>query len=174
MWSAWIDPNIILPYNIWARERQYDSRIEKARMSPTYDSQNIFAKILRGEAPCVRLYEDEAAFAFMDIMPRADGHLLVVPKTPARNILDVSPQALAAMMPAVQKLALAAKAALGADGVSVLQFNETAGGQVVFHLHFHVIPRVEGISLKPPGGPVVPTETLEPFAAKIRAALSRG
>ena len=142
-------------------------------MSPTYDPQNIFAKILRGEAPCVRLYEDEAAFAFMDIMPRADGHLLVIPKTPARNILDVSPKALAEMMPTLQKLARAAKAALGADGVSVLQFNETAGGQVVFHLHFHVIPRLEGISLKPPSGPIVPAEQLEPIAAKIRAALSR-
>jgi histidine triad (HIT) family protein len=139
---------------------------------PAYDNQNIFAKILRGEAPCVRLYEDDAAFAFMDIMPRADGHLLVIPKTPARNILDISGQALAAMMPTVQKLALAAQQALAADGVSVLQFNETAGGQVVFHLHFHVIPRREGISLKPPGGPMVPADQLEPFAAKIRAALS--
>jgi histidine triad (HIT) family protein len=137
-----------------------------------YDNQNIFAKILRGEAPCVRLYEDDASLAFMDIMPRADGHLLVIPKAPARNILDVSPQALAAMMPTLQKLAVAAKAALGADGVSVLQFNETAGGQVVFHLHFHVIPRMEGIALKPPGGAIVPTEQLEPIAAKIRAALS--
>jgi histidine triad (HIT) family protein len=141
---------------------------------PAYDSQNIFAKILRSEASCVRLYEDDAAFAFMDIMPRADGHLLVIPKTPARNILDVSPQALAAIMPTVQKLAVAAKAALSADGVSVLQFNEAAGGQVVFHLHFHVIPRIEGVALKPPGGPIVPAEQLEPIAAKIRAALSRG
>jgi histidine triad (HIT) family protein len=169
MGSPWIDPNVILPQ---ARARPYDHRIEKARMSQTYDSQNIFAKILRGEAPCVRLYEDDAAFAFMDIMPRADGHLLVIPKTPARNILDISSQAFAAMMPTVQKLALAAKEALAADGVSVLQFNETAGGQVVFHLHFHIIPRREGISLKPPGGPMVPAEQLEPFAAKIRAALS--
>ena len=122
-------------------------------MSAAYDSQNIFAKILRGEAPCVKLCEDDHAFAFMDIMPRAEGHLLVIPKAPARNILDVAPEALAGIMPAVQKLALASKAALGADGVSVMQFNETAGGQVVFHLHFHVIPRFEGVGLKPPGGP---------------------
>ncbi len=141
---------------------------------PAYDSQNIFAKILRGEAGCVRVYEDEGALAFMDIMPRAEGHLLVIPKSPARNILDISPDALAGLMPAVQKLAIAAKAALAADGVSVLQFNETAGGQVVFHLHFHVIPRFEGVSLKPPGGPIVPAEQLEPVAAKIRGALAAG
>ncbi len=139
---------------------------------PAYDSQNIFAKILRGEAPCVRLYEDQTVLAFMDIMPRADGHLLVIPKSPARNMLDISSEALSAMMPAVQKLAIAAKAALGADGVSVLQFNETAGGQVVFHLHFHVIPRFEGAPLGRPGGPIVPADQLEPIAAKIRAALA--
>ena len=140
-------------------------------MSPEYDPQNIFAKILRGEAPCLRLYEDETALAFMDIMPRGQGHLLVIPKTPARNLLDISPSALSAFMPAVQKLAQAAKAALGAEGVTVLQFNEQAGGQVVFHLHFHIIPRFEGVALKPPGGPMVPASELEPVAARIRAAL---
>ena len=140
-------------------------------MSVIYDDQNIFAEILRGEAPCLRLFEDETALAFMDIMPRGDGHLLVIPKTPARNLLDISPQALAAFMPAVQKLAQAAKAALGADGVTVMQFNEQAGGQVVFHLHFHIIPRFEGVALKPHGGPMVPASELEPVAARIRAAL---
>ena len=137
-----------------------------------YDNQNIFAKILRGEAPCVRLYEDDVALAFMDVMPRATGHLLVIPKAPARNILDISPQALSAIIPVVQKLARAAKAALAADGVSVMQFNETAGGQVVFHLHFHVIPRIEGVDLKRPGGPMAPVAELEAVAAKIRAALA--
>ena len=141
---------------------------------PAYDNQNIFAKILRGEAPCVRLYEDDVALAFMDIMPRGEGHLLVIPKTPARNILDISAGALTAFMPAVQKLARAAKAALAADGVTVLQFNETAGGQVVFHLHFHVIPRFEGVALKPPGGPIAAVAELAPVAAKIRAALASG
>ncbi len=140
-------------------------------MSPEYDPQNIFAKILRGEAPCLRLYEDETALAFMDIMPRGQGHLLVIPKAPARNLLDISPSALSAFMPAVQKLAQAAKAALGAEGVTVLQFNEQAGGQVVFHLHFHIIPRFEGVALKPHGGPMVPAAELEPVAARIRAAL---
>jgi histidine triad (HIT) family protein len=137
-----------------------------------YDDQNIFAKILRGDAPCVRLYEDAAALAFMDVMPRGTGHLLVIPKAPARNILDISPQALSALIPTVQRLALASKAALAADGISVFQFNETAGGQVVFHLHFHVIPRFEGVALKPPGGPMAPVAELEPVAAKIRAALA--
>ena len=136
-----------------------------------YDPQNIFAKILRGEAPCVRLYEDDLTLAFMDVMPRGRGHLLVIPKTPARNILDISEDLIAGLMPNVKKMALAAKAALAADGVSVLQFIEAAGGQVVFHLHFHVIPRFEGIALKPPGGPIVPITELEPVAAKIRAAL---
>ena len=141
-------------------------------MSETYDDQNIFAKILRGQAPCVRLYEDEAALAFMDIMPRGQGHLLVIPKVAARNIFDIPAEALSALMPRVQKLAVAARQALSADGVSVHQFNETAGGQVVFHLHFHVIPRFEGVDLKPPGGPMVPAADLEPIAAKIRAALA--
>jgi histidine triad (HIT) family protein len=141
-------------------------------MSAAYDDQNIFAKILRGQAPCVRLYEDPHALAFMDIMPRAEGHLLVIPKTPARNILDVAPEALAGLMPAVLLLARASKAALGADGVSVMQFNETAGGQVVFHLHFHVIPRFEGVGLGPPGGPMAPVAELETVAAKIRGALA--
>jgi histidine triad (HIT) family protein len=141
-------------------------------MSAAYDSQNIFAKILRGEAPCVKLYEDEATFAFMDIMPRGQGHLLVIPKTPARNILDIPIEALAAMMPAVQKLAIAAKTGLGADGVMVAQFSEPASGQVVYHLHFHVIPCFEGIPLKPPHGQIAPVAELEPVAAKIRAALA--
>ena len=141
-------------------------------MTQAYDPSNIFAKILRGEAPCVRLYEDDVALAFMDVMPRATGHLLVIPKAPARNILDISPQALSAIIPVVQKLARAAKAALAADGVSVMQFNETAGGQVVFHLHFHILPRWSGLALRPPGGPMVAAAELEPIAAKIRSALA--
>jgi histidine triad (HIT) family protein len=141
-------------------------------MPPIYDDANIFAKILRGEAPCIKLYEDDVSLAFMDIMPRAPGHLLVIPKSPARNLFDIKPEALAAIMPVVQKLALAARSALGADGVSVFQFNETAGGQVVFHLHVHVIPRLAGDTLAPPGGPIASAAELEPIAAKIRAALT--
>jgi len=140
-------------------------------MSPAYDPDNVFAKILRGAAPCARVYEDERALAFMDIMPRAPGHVLVIPKTPARNLLDIAPDALAQFMPAVQKVARAAKAAMAADGLSIMQFNESAGGQVVFHLHFHILPRWAGVQLRPPGGPIASADQLEPAAAKIRAAL---
>ncbi len=140
-------------------------------MSASYDPQNIFAKILRGEAPCVRVAEDEVSLAFMDIMPRAEGHVLVIPKTPARNLLDISAAELARFIPSVQKIARAVKVGMAAEGIVVQQFNELGGGQVVFHLHFHVLPRWTGVAIKPPGGPVVPADQLEPHAAKIRAAL---
>ncbi len=140
-------------------------------MTHAYDPQNIFAKILRGEAPCARVVEDEVSLAFMDIMPRADGHVLIVPKTPARNLLDIAPAELARFMPSVQRVALAVKAGMAADGIVVQQFNESAGGQIVFHLHFHVLPRWSGVALRPPGGPIVPADQLEVHAAKIRAAL---
>ena len=104
-------------------------------MSASYDPQNIFAKILRGEAPCVRVAEDEVSLAFMDIMPRAEGHVLVIPKTPARNLLDISAAELARFIPSVQKIARAVKAGMAAEGIVVQQFNELGGGQVVFHLH---------------------------------------
>ena len=141
-------------------------------MSQPYDANNIFAKVLRGEAPCVRVAEDEVSLAFMDIMPRADGHVLVLPKTPARNLLDIAPAALARFIPSVQRIALAVKAGMAAEGVTVQQFNESAGGQLVFHLHFHVLPRWSGVALRPPGGPIVPPDRLEVHAAKIRAALN--
>jgi histidine triad (HIT) family protein len=140
-------------------------------VSAPYDPQNIFAKILRGEVPCVRVAEDEVSLAFMDIMPRAEGHVLVIPKTPARNLLDIPPAELARFMPSLQKIARAVKAGMAAEGIVVQQFNELGGGQVVFHLHFHVLPRWTGVAIKPPGGPVVPADQLEPHAAKIRAAL---
>ena len=140
-------------------------------MSATYDPNNIFAKILRGEAPSVRVYEDDSALAFMDVMPRTPGHTLIIPKAPARNLLDISPADLAALIPTVQRIAIAAKTALEAEGVSVMQFNESAGGQVVFHLHFHVLPRWEGVALKPPGGPMASATELQPIADKIKAAL---
>lgn len=143
-------------------------------MSASYDPQNIFAKILRGEAPCVRVAEDEVSLAFMDIMPRIEGHTLVIPKTPARNLLDIPADALARFMPSVQKVARAVKAGTGAEGLIVQQFNELQGGQVVFHLHFHILPRWTGVALKPPGGPVVPADQLETHAVKIRAALAAG
>ncbi len=140
-------------------------------MIEPYDPQNIFAKILRGESPCVRIFDDDVALAFMDIMPRTKGHCLVIPKVPARNLLDVPAAALARFMPSVQRLALAAKRGLSADGVSVMQFNDAAGGQEVFHLHFHVMPRWAGKRLAPPGGRTVAASELEPIAAEIRSAL---
>ncbi len=136
-----------------------------------YDPENVFAKILRGEIPSIRVYEDDDTIALMDIMPRADGHLLVIPKTPCRNILDATPEQLAAVMATVQKMAHAVKAAFDAGGVTIQQFNEAAGGQEVFHLHVHVLPRHEGISLRPPGK-MGDFDLIAQHADKIRAALS--
>lgn len=139
---------------------------------PVYDPQNIFAKILRGELPAHKVYEDDRALAFLDIMPRAPGHALVIPKAPARNLLDVAPADLAHVMAVAQKLARAALKAFAADGITVQQFNESAGGQVVFHLHVHVIPRHEGVALKPPASAMERPETLAAHAEKLRAALA--
>lgn len=141
---------------------------------PTYDPNNIFAKILRGELPCYKVYEDDKALAFLDIMPRAPGHTLVLPKAPARNILDVPPDDLAHVAKVAQKIAQAAMTALGADGVTVQQFNEGPGGQVVFHLHVHVIPRVAGVPMKPPASDKEKPEALAEMAKKLTAALSAG
>jgi histidine triad (HIT) family protein len=138
---------------------------------PAYDPNNIFAKILRGELPCYKVYEDDKALAFLDIMPRAAGHTLVLPKAPARNILDVSPDDLAHVAKVAQKIAKAGIKAFGADGVTVQQFNEAAGGQVVFHLHVHVIPRQDGVALKPPASVKEAPEVLAEQARKLAAAL---
>ena len=137
-----------------------------------YDDNNIFAKILRGEIPCHKLYEDEHTLAFMDVMPQAPGHLLVVPKTGSRNLLDADPEVLARTIPVVQKLAVAAKEAFDADGVFIAQFNEPAAGQTAFHLHFHVIPRKEGEPLKPHSGVMADGDILKAHAEKIKAALA--
>ncbi|PWW03666.1 histidine triad (HIT) family protein [Hoeflea marina] len=137
----------------------------------SYDDGNVFAKILRGELPAERLYEDDATLAIMDIMPRGPGHCLVVPKAPARNILDVAPDSLSAVMATTQKLAHAVMKAFDADGVTIQQFNEPAGGQVVFHLHVHVIPRFDGTALKPHSGTMEDAAVLKANAERIRAAL---
>jgi histidine triad (HIT) family protein len=137
----------------------------------SYDTTNIFAKILRGEVPAHRLYEDADSLAFMDIMPRADGHALVIPKAPVRNMLDASPAQMAACLATAQRIARAQLVAFGAHGITLQQFNETAGGQVVFHLHYHVIPRMEGINLRPHTGAMEKPETLLANADKIRAQL---
>jgi histidine triad (HIT) family protein len=138
----------------------------------SYDQNNIFAKILRGELPCHKVYEDEKTLAFLDIMPRAPGHTLVLPKAPARNILDVASDDLAHVMKVAQKIAQAGMKAFGADGVTIQQFNESAGGQVVFHLHVHVIPRKEDVPLKPPASFKEEPEVLKEHAAKLAAALA--
>lgn len=130
----------------------------------------MFAKILRGELPSERVYEDDDTIVMMDIMPRADGHVLVIPKTPARNVLDASPEQLAACMVSLQKVSRAVMKAFDADGVTIQQFNEAAGGQEVFHLHFHVLPRHDGEKLRRPGTMAEP-EVLKANAEKIRAAL---
>lgn len=139
---------------------------------PTYDPNNIFAKILRGELPCHKIYEDERAFVFLDIMPRAPGHTLVLPKAPARNVLDVPADDLAHVIKVAQKVAQAGMKAFGADGVTIQQFNESAGGQVVFHLHVHVIPRKEGVAMKPPASEKEKPEVLAEHARKLSAALA--
>lgn len=137
----------------------------------TYDPSNIFAKIIRGELPAHKVYEDGDTLAFMDIMPRCDGHLLVIPKTPARNLLDATPEQLTACMRTSAKLSHAVMKAFGASGVTLQQFNEKAGGQVVFHLHFHVLPRHEGVALKPHTGQMEKPEVLAANAEKVRRAL---
>lgn len=136
-----------------------------------YDENNVFARILRGELPAHKVYEDGETLAFMDIMPRGPGHCLVIPKARARNILDVDDGSLTAVIRAVQGVARAVVKAFDADGVTIQQFNEEAGGQVVLHLHFHVIPRFSGTALKPPGGPMEKPEALAANAERIRAAL---
>ena len=140
--------------------------------SAAYDPNNIFAKILRGEIPSHRVYEDDAVVAFMDVMPQGTGHTLVVPKAPSRNLLDANPATLGKLAIAVQKLAKAVKAAFAADGVTIMQFNETASGQTVYHLHVHIIPRFEGVALKTHTNEMEEPEVLATNLEKIKAALA--
>ena len=137
----------------------------------SYDPNNLFAKILRSELPAHKVYEDAKTFVFLDIMPRAPGHTLVIPKAPARNILDIQPDDLAHVIKVTQTIARAAVTAFAADGITLQQFNEPAGGQVVFHLHFHVIPRKIGIALKPPASFKEEPAVLADHAQKLAAAL---
>ena len=140
---------------------------------PPYDDNNIFAKILRGELPCYKVYEDDKAIAFLDIMPRAPGHTLVLPKAPARNLLDIGADDLAHVAKVAQKVAKAGMTALGADGITVQQFNEGPGGQVVFHLHVHVIPRKSGVPMKPPASEKEKPDVLADIARKLSAELAK-
>ncbi|WP_412058556.1 HIT family protein [Bartonella sp. DGB2] len=140
-------------------------------MSYTYDHNNVFAKMLRDEIPSIRVFEDENCIAFMDIMPQSPGHVLVVPRAASRNLLDAAPQTLPPLINIVQKLAQAVKTAFKADGVAVMQFNEAASGQTVYHLHFHIIPRFEGQELRPHTSVHADKATLESQAKAIRNAL---
>ena len=135
----------------------------------TYDDSNPFARILRGELPCIKVAESDAALAFMDLMPQADGHLLVVPKEKATQIFELSDASLVASMRMTQKLAVAVRAALRPGGVFIGQFNGAAAGQTVPHVHFHVIPRWEGQPLKMHAREVADADTLEALAKRIRS-----
>ena len=136
-----------------------------------YDPNNVFARILRGEFSCHKVYEDEHVLAFLDIMPRSPGHTLVIPKAPARNILDIKVEDYLHVSRATHKIATAAKKVFNADGITIQQFNETAGGQVVFHLHVHVMPRHDGVALLPPASRKEDVKVLENNASRLAAAL---
>ena len=138
----------------------------------SYDMNNVFAKILRGEIPCHKVYEDAHTLAFMDVMPQADGHTLVIPKQPSRNLLDADAAALGPLMASVQKVAQAVQRAFGAEGILIQQFNEPAAGQTVFHLHVHILPRTTGVPLRPHSGKMADNQLLARHAEMIRAALA--
>lgn len=136
-----------------------------------YDSNNIFAKILRGEFPCYKVFETDRTLSFLDIMPRTPGHALVIPKAPARNILDIKPDDFAEVARVACKIAVAAKEAFAAEGITLEQFSEPAAGQTVFHLHIHILPRHTGVALLPPASRKEDTKVLEDHATKLIAAL---
>ena len=139
--------------------------------APAYDDNNIFARILKGEIPSHKVYDDEHVIAILDVMPRSPGHTLVIPKAPSRNILDIGAHDLQHLMIAVQRVARAVKTAFDADGLTIAQYAEPAGGQSVFHTHVHVIPRFEGVGLKPHAGKKEDPQVLSDNAAKIRGVL---
>ncbi len=136
-----------------------------------YDPNNIFAKILRGEIPCVKIYEDDKTLSFMDVMPQSEGHTLVIPKEAAENIFELSDDAAKALMATTRKIAKAVKKGLNAPGVMLTMLNGAPAGQSVFHAHFHIIPRSAGVDMGLHARGMVPASTLEPIAAKIRSAL---
>lgn len=140
-------------------------------MTAEYDAENIFAKIIRGDIPSHKVYEDADCVVIMDVMPQADGHSLVIPKAPSRNLLDADPVVLGKVIAVTQNIARASMKAFNADGVTVRQFNEEASGQTVFHLHFHVIPIVEGTPLRQHGGSMEDPDILAGNAKKLIAAL---
>lgn len=137
-----------------------------------YDPDNIFAKMIKGDIPCHKIYEDDDTLAFLDIMPRSEGHTLVIPKAETENLFDAPPEVLAKTMEVVQKLAPAIRDAVGADGVLIQQFNGAAAGQTVFHLHFHIVPRIEGVDLKPHAGEQADQDALAKTAETIRQSIA--
>lgn len=137
----------------------------------SYEPDNIFAKIIAGDIPSHKVYEDDDVLVIMDVMPQAAGHCLIIPKAQSRNLLDAAPMTLGAVIATVQRVAKAAVSAFDADGITVNQFNEAAGGQSVFHLHFHVIPRHEGMPLKGHTGAMEDNDVLAANCAKLKAAL---
>lgn len=143
----------------------------KGNVIVTYDPNNIFAKILRGEIACVKIFEDANVLSFMDVMPQVEGHTLVIPKEKAEDMLDLSPEGAAALILITQRIAKAVKKALQPPGLMLMQLNGRAAGQSVLHVHFHILPRYAGIDMKLHAREMVDPKTLEPIAAKIRAAL---
>lgn len=143
-------------------------------MSESYDSGNIFAKILRGEIPAFKVYEDERTLAFMDAMPQSEGHTLVIPKSNARNLFDVEPQVLANLIQVTQRVAVAVRKAFNAQGMRVVQFNEAVAGQTVFHIHFHIIPWYQGLDLKHHARDWADRAVLAEHAERVKKALSEG
>ena len=138
-----------------------------------YDDQNVFAKILRGEIPCFEVFSDDRSLAFLDIMPRSPGHTLVIPRAPARGILDIADDDLAAVARTGKRIAIAAMKAFDAEGIILQQFSEPASGQVVFHLHMHVMPVRAGIELLPAQTRKEDMAVLADHARRMVAALGR-
>jgi histidine triad (HIT) family protein len=160
-----------LKTSLYTPKTTYFDRVFEETTMTAYDTNNIFAKIMRREIPCHKVYEDEDTLAFMDVMPQADGHVLVVPKAPSRNLLDADPQDLATAIQVAQRIARAIQKTFKADGIMLVQYNEAPAGQTVFHLHFHIIPRFEGVDLKGHGGPMADQKLLAAQSAMIRQAL---
>jgi histidine triad (HIT) family protein len=138
-----------------------------------YDKDNVFAKILRGEIPACKVYEDARALAFMDAMPQSEGHTLVVPKIEARNLFDIEPDALANLIKATQFVARGVRKAFNPAGMRIIQFNEPAAGQTVFHIHFHIVPCYEGVDLRFHARDWADKAVLAAHAERIRAALAQ-
>ena len=155
----------------WVRLEFESGVCEKGESCMNYDSNNIFAKILRGEIPACKVYEDAQTLAFMDVMPQSDGHVLVIPKVPAVTIFEIGPDDLSALMQTTQLMARAAQAAFKADGITIMQFNGTAAGQTVPHLHFHVIPRYEGKPMRSHAREMADINKLGAQADQLKQAL---